>query len=718
MEPGDWSGYASSATEGWSPADFEAAYGANTGAATSAGAGTGASAAASTGASTGAGSAFDFGSFNPADYGVQGAEKSAALEKFAGILGSGGSLTQSQADKLASISEKTGVDFSNLFSGIGSLGSAASAGTGAGGWTPSVGDQYQYLNPRKEDALASLAAKYASGQLEGREGKIDKLERILEKGQLGTLESFFSKDVGPYTTPTGLDLTLPTGVTYQSLADIYRSGDPLRAYVASERYGLTPEQILGISSGYQTNYYNPVQTRTGIDNLLYQGQGAYQDLGLARLYFKDPNNPIFVDNPQLANRASATIYAYQNPIDKPVTATTTNRAGETIAGSGQYGYYNNAPILNADVIDQLFGDKDRFGASAVQRNQDVFDEFGWNLLSNHDLNMGIRGVSVVGLNKESYTPTALKEMDKGETITTEDGVTLLAYGPERAALEAAAEKLGLDPDKYDSSAALYKAVDNATSNLYAITGAYKGQWDPLEISEIGDKGNHATVLYREMNGMLVPVSQPNLFKYEKPDDPIIGGAIGEMIGGIPFLPQIGQLIGGPGLAVALTALQTAARSGDVEDVFKNAGLAWLTTNYIPKTLGPYIQTEIATLPAVSQLANAGYDQLANFIIKGGTNAAISGGMAMLTGQNPTDAVTNALLQSGIFTVSNEGLKMTDAIPDQYKPLVANIVADTILGNDPKNSLTGIASTFIKDEFKDVGKKTGKTNEARSIETGM
>lgn len=585
-------------------------------------------------------------------------------------------------------------------------------------FVPSYGDLYAGLSANQENKLNRLADLYAAGELEGREGKINKLSKLLGKADLGTLESYFSQEPGEYTAPTDLGVTLPSNVTYQQLADIFRSDDPLRSYAAAQRYGLTPEQILNIRGGYQTSYYNPVQTRTGIENLLYQGQSVVNDIGLARQYATNPNAQIFIDNPNLVNRAQQTIYAYQNPITEPLTSTVTNRAGESIAGSGQYGYLNNAPILNADIVDRLFGDSNRASSSALQRNQDILDELGWNFSSNHDLNMGVRGVRVVGLNENTYTPAALELMDKGETITTEDGVNLLEYGPERQALVTAAEKLGIDPDKYETSASLYQAVENATSNLYAFTGGYKNQWDPTEISEIGDKGNHATVIYREINGMLVPISEPNLFKYEKPDDPIIGGAVGEILGGIPFLPQIGFIISGgnPAVSTALAALQTASRSGDIEDVLTNTGLAWLTNHYIPQTLGPYIQTEIATMPAISQLAQTN-PELANFIVKGGSNAAISGGMALLSGRDPTDAALSSLVQSGVLTITNKGIDMT-GIPDQYKSIVSRIIADTILGNDPKNSLTGIASAFIKDEFKDVGKKTGKTNEARSIETGM
>jgi len=594
-------------------------------------------------------------------------------------------------------------------------GIATGAVTQPAPFVPSYGDLYPELGVNQENRLRRLADLYATGELEGREGKIGKLEKLLGKADLGTLESYFSKEPGAYTAPTDLGVTLPSNVTYQQLADVFRTEDPFRSYVAAQSYGLTPEQILGIRGGYQTSYYNPVQTTTGIENLLSQGQSTFTDYSIAAEYMKNPNAQIFTDNPALVNRAQQVIYAYQNPIESPVSATTTNKAGDTIAGSGQYGYQNNAPVLNADIIDQLFGDSNKIGNKAINKNQDILDELGWNFKSKEDLNTAYRGVRVVGLNENVYTDANLKAMDKGETITTEDGTTLLEYGPERQALVTAAEKLGIDPSKYESSAKLYQAIEQATSNLYAVTGGYKNQWDPEQISGISDRGNHATVMYRKVGDSLIPVSTPNLFKYQKPDDPIIGGVVGDIIANTPFLPEAVALI--PGMQTyypILKGIQTASRSGDIEDALTSGGLAWLTTNYIPKQLGPYISTEIAKVPFISDLSLVN-DKLANFIVKGGTNAVISAGLAKITGQDPLEAGIAALAQSGVLTVTNQGVELASGIPDQYKPIVSRIIADAILGRNPKNSLMSVAGAFVKNELSDFMKTKGKQNEVKDTE---
>lgn len=605
--------------------------------------------------------------------------------------------------------------------GIATLDTGTTAGANTGVatvappvFTPTIGDLYESLNPQQETKLSRLANLYASGELEGREGKIAKLERLLEKGDLGTLESFFAQ-TPTYTAPTDLGITLPTDVTYQQLADIFRADDPLKGYVTSERYDLTPEQIYSITSGYQPSYYTPVQTMTGIEDFLAAGKSDFVDYNLAVQYAKNPNADVFINNPSLATRAQQVIYAYQNPIDEPITATTTKKSGKEVAGSGQYGYLNNAPILNADIIDQILGDSNKIGGKAFKRHEDLLDELGWNFKSGEELNMINRGVRVLGLNENSYTPDKLKAMDSGEIYTDpETGATIDTYAGERQALITAAEKMGLDPSQFASSAELYKAIERGTEGLYMVTGQYKNQWDPEEIAGISDKGNHASVMYREVNGQLIPISDPNLFKYTKPKDPLIGGVVGDVLGSVPFLAEATLLI--PGMQAyypAIKAAQTAAQSGDIGDVIKSGGLAWLSTQFIPKTLGPQIQTQIGSIPIVQELAKLS-PELANFMIKGGTNAVIAGGMAKLTGQDPIEAGLAALASSGVLNITEAGVDLT-GIPEQFKPVVSRIISDVVLGRDPKNSLMSVATAFLKDEAKDFVKTQGKQNEVKDIE---
>ena len=582
-------------------------------------------------------------------------------------------------------------------------------------WAPSYGDIYQNLNPQQETKFDKLARMYASGELEGREGKLTKLDKLLGLSGLGTRDTYFSQDLGTYTNPTNLDVALSAGTTFQNIADLFRSDSPFKAYVAAEQYGLTPEQIRSITGGYQTTYYNPVKTTSDIEDFLAAGKSDFVDYNVALQYMKDPNAQVFIDNPSLVNRAQQVIYAYQNPIDEPITATTTKVSGKEVAGSGQYGYLNNAPILNADIIDQILGDRNKIGGKAFKRYGDLLDELGWNFKSGEELNQINRGVRVVGLNETVYTPDRLKAMDSGELYTDpETGTVIDSYAGERQALTSAAKQIGIDPSKFESSAALYDAIEQATQDLYMVTGQYKNQWDPKEISGIEDRGNHATVLYREVNGMLIPIDDPNLFKYTKPKDPLIGGTIGEIIGSVPFLPEIAAITSGgnPWVYAISKATQTAAQSGDIGDVATSAGLAWLSSNFIPKTVGPYLETAIGSNTLVQSLAEFS-PELANFLVKGGASAAIAGGVASALGQDPLEAGLAALAATGVFKLTESGIDMS-SIPEQYRPVVARIITDVVLGRDTKNSLMSIAGTFMKDELQDFKNTSGKQQEVKDL----
>ena len=147
-------------------------------------------------------------------------------------------------------------------------------------WMPSETDLYEYLNPKQETRLTRLANLYASGELEGREGKIRRLENLLEQGQLGTLESFFGTPT--YTTPTDLGFDLPTGVTAEQAASYisqYGVSDPTRVYQYATSLGISPEQAATLLSGYGTTRTFGGPTIFGseqLEDIFSRGQGGYQ----------------------------------------------------------------------------------------------------------------------------------------------------------------------------------------------------------------------------------------------------------------------------------------------------------------------------------------------------------------------------------------------------------------------------------------------------------
>lgn len=222
----------------------------------------------------------------------------AKAEKFADIIQGGGTLSASQEAKLANISEKAGQDLASAFgytptssrydyvsaaapTGIATLDTGATSAAGPVSWAPTSGDQYQYLSGGQENKLNKLAGLYAAGELEGREGKIAKLESLLGKGQLGTLESYFSPVT--YTDPTDLGFSLPTGITAQDIASYvtqYGSTDPTRVYQYATQYGLNPENLAAVLGGYDTTpryggptIYNPTQ----LQDIFTRGQQGYTD---------------------------------------------------------------------------------------------------------------------------------------------------------------------------------------------------------------------------------------------------------------------------------------------------------------------------------------------------------------------------------------------------------------------------------------------------------
>lgn len=221
----------------------------------------------------------------------------AKAEKFADIIQGGGTLSASQEAKLANISGKAGQDLAAALNytptsgrydytptgGITTLDTGTTGVTTAAAptWAPTAEDQYQYLSGGQEKKFSRLADLYASGELEGRENKIAKLESLLGKGQLGTLESYFSPVT--YTDPTNLGVTLPTGTTAEDVARYitqYGETDPTRLYQYATQYNLTPENLATILTGYGTTprYGGPtIYGSEQLQDIFTRGQQGYTD---------------------------------------------------------------------------------------------------------------------------------------------------------------------------------------------------------------------------------------------------------------------------------------------------------------------------------------------------------------------------------------------------------------------------------------------------------
>ena len=285
-------------------------------------------------------------------------------------------------------------------------------------------------------------------------------------------------------------------------------------------------------------------------------------------------------------------------------------------------------------------------------------------------------------------------------------------------LQEAAQKAGLNPASYKSAGDLFDALEDKTKNIYQVVGRAI-DWDPTAAKNLGitqtsgGRGgvNQANVLYEKIGDKLIPV---NAKAFEFHDPNTSRGFFGDIAGGIASIPFVAELaLLNPATAPyypVIKGAQTMALGGDLGDAIKAGGLAYLTTQFIPKNITPNVSMALAKTPLLSDLAlMPGGDKLANFIIDGGTRAIISSGLASITGQDPDKAALNALVTSGIGTMTNEGLKLT-SIPDQYRGIVSNIISSTILGQDPKKSLTGAATNILKNELKDFGKEIIKSDQ--------
>ena len=251
----------------------------------------------------------------------------------------------------------------------------------------------------------------------------------------------------------------------------------------------------------------------------------------------NPNAPIFQQNPNL--------YAVYSPLGERKEAKDT---------AGQYGYYNNAPILSASEVDKVLNGKNLsvdFRSGRTDENA-----MGWDLHS-RDAGRIANGVAIFGVtadknqakryadlednlaqlgqiryiepsgdNSDYYVVDQIAFDENGNPYTYSKDITseiggvnnYQAYQEEKSKLDNAAAKLGLDPAEYDNFEDLYDAVQDKSKDLYSITGRTVG-WDPNVAEKVGietltaDAGNnnHASVLYKREGDKLLAISDPTIF---------------------------------------------------------------------------------------------------------------------------------------------------------------------------------------------------------------
>lgn len=476
----------------------------------------------------------------------------------------------------------------------------------------------------------------------------------------------------------------------------------------------------------------------------------------------NPNAPIFEQNPQLRE-----IYT-------PIGETT---GGRLVAG--QYGYVNNAPILSADELNEMMGNSNRLGSSLDRRTFDygsnVDDKLGWDLFSKYGADIR-RGAAIYGVDEK---PTDLKQIfnagdqfqqlkDEGkvrEVVDPENGeVTYLinagedseggikwetpssffntanlseenvnpnglqnfqTYQESVQELNQAAQALGLNPADYDSTEALYNAV-NEKEDRVVVTGNIAA-WDPTKTGGIGGggvdtgKGEHVQVVYQQVGDKLVPIKTSDVKSFQDPKTsglqaqvakyaPLISmatlpfGGIGGLLSGVTapmttaLSTQLGSQLAAQALTNAIVQGGIGALTGS-DDILKSMAAAGAGTylgggKYTGDGVGKNTYIPGAIESALSGVDFGVLDQLgdtAGLIGKVGG----AGAQAAILGGDYERAITNQLLRegvSGLTKTGDDGTGILGLSKDQADTL-SKVVPALLKGNLSDQELILLAASL-------------------------
>ena len=482
---------------------------------------------------------------------------------------------------------------------------------------------YQAVNPASGFSLQQIQDYFGTGQ-KGYEERFEDIvgdifgtgdQRTAFEEQIGgrKLEDLFQSDRYAKMSIEDIESELGTSALnkYQSAVDTAR-------YAAN---------IFGADQNTQKDIMAQIMSGDIKDPMV---EKAYKDLLTTNTLSSDtrstllreaakanPNAPIFQNNPDL--------YKVYSPLGE------TKEAKDT---AGQYGYYNNAPILSASEVDKVLSGKNLTQDFRSGRTDD--NAMGWDLHS-RDAGRIANGVAIFGVTSDKDQAKKYAELEDNlaklgqvkrvedpeggygyvaERVVQDEGgnsyiqaepierSTYDSYQDEKAKLNSAAEKLGVDPSQYTSFDDLYNAVQDKSKDLYAITGRTVG-WDPNVAQKAGiqtltaDAGdmNHASVLYKREGDKLLAISDPKVFTANDqrrsgfaaqvaPWAPLIaiatlplggvGGALTQGIGALAGTTMPAYLP-----AVINAAYSTAMGGGDVND-FTRALLTQGATDFMSK----------------------------------------------------------------------------------------------------------------------------------------
>jgi len=257
--------------------------------------------------------------------------------------------------------------------------------------------------------------------------------------------------------------------------------------------------------------------------------------------------------------------------------------------AGQYGYQNNAPILNASIAQSLLGDE------FYKKIDTAENELGWGTNSKYQgsIRTGVGLYGIEGSKSEidrllDIGQKAKADFAAGKIIATQDpetGETRFAEliqtdeGPQYSTgaayqrfntggeegsnamenfarwqditgkLQNAAQNIGIDTRGLTDKQVL-DAINRVDTRV-AVTGRTQF-WDPNQAGIGGQEGpQHATVVYTQQNGKLIPVAPPQTFTFQDPNTSRgFFGGLAQFAGDLLSLPPISMALGaylfGPG----------------------------------------------------------------------------------------------------------------------------------------------------------------------------
>lgn len=382
--------------------------------------------------------------------------------------------------------------------------------------------------------------------------------------------------------------------------------------------------------------------------------------------------------------------------------------------NSSYGSFKGSAVLDASVIDDILGgDTVKNGIRGKTSATS-----GTDLLKGASSTIRT-GAGVVGLQKVPQT----------DEMGNPAGVTITGN------IKKAAEQAGIDTSKFKDTYKTVENVDPETGMTYttqvldkskdelifeAINDKYKGIYVIGSINDENQK-NHAkdnftSTTYKEVNGKLIPLSEgTNYTGYITPpdNDGIFGGGfIGDFaqtVASVPFIAEMAYVASGgnPAVYAAVRGAQAAAFSDSFSDVGKAAGTAYISASIMPQPG----DVGNAILPAEFAAANP---MITNAVGGAAINAAMSGAMAALSGQDVGNAILTGAATGALSATSNqlgatvlgdsaEYISSATGMPvNQVNNLVGNAINNALLttiktgdtGNFAQNVMNGLIASGV------------------------